>query len=125
MRNGACEYPWTRRSQALVLVISRWILATTPVRARDNPIAAGPHRFSVGRVQLWYRVAGRSSGVVFLHGGPGEGSQTFAHYAGGTLEARLRVLDSVSQVFDFIGGKGGTRTLDPGIMRTIPCKKAH
>jgi hypothetical protein len=35
------------------------------------------------------------------------------------------LLDGKSQLFDFIGGKGGTRTLDPGIMRTMPGKKAQ
>jgi hypothetical protein len=32
---------------------------------------------------------------------------------------------SEQKAFDLIGGKGGTRTLDPGIMRTTPGKKAQ
>lgn len=45
-------------------------------------------------VRLWYRVAGRGSGVpvVFLHGGPGQGSQSFAKYAGPELEKGLRMV---------------------------------
>ena len=41
-----------------------------------------------------------------------------------SLAAKMPGSKVNSQLFDFIGGKGGTRTLDPGIMRTIPGKKA-
>lgn len=62
--------------------------------AEQRPDAPGIHTFSAQGVQLWYRVAGMTSGtpVVFLHGGPGEGSQTFARYAGPRLEKRLRMV---------------------------------
>jgi len=62
--------------------------------ARTTATTTGQHRFAVGSVHLWYRVAGKPGGtpVIFLHGGPGEGSQTFAHYAGPALEARLRMV---------------------------------
>jgi predicted alpha/beta-fold hydrolase len=54
----------------------------------------GEHRYDVGGVRLWYRVAGQRTGapVIVLHGGPGEGSQTFARFAGPALEARLRMV---------------------------------
>jgi len=72
------------------------LLFPTPAAARPTPapISTGEHRFAVGGVHLWYRVAGKSGGtpVIFLHGGPGEGSQTFAHYAGPALEKRLRMV---------------------------------
>ncbi len=48
---------------------------------------------------------------------------------GETLNTQLSLADKChaprtrSQVLDFIGGKGGTRTLDPGIMRKEPGKK--
>ena len=62
--------------------------------ADQRPDARGMHTFSVQGVHLWYRVAGMTSGtpVVFLHGGPGEGSQTFARYAGPRLEKQLRMV---------------------------------
>lgn len=45
-------------------------------------------------VKLWYRVAGQDKGipVVFLHGGPGEGSQVMQALGGPALERRLRMV---------------------------------
>ena len=45
-------------------------------------------------VRLSYRVAGRKDGVpvVYLHGGPGQGSQSFAAFAGPKLERSLRMV---------------------------------
>lgn len=45
-------------------------------------------------VELWYRVAGQEKGipVVFLHGGPGEGSQVMQALGGPALERRLRMV---------------------------------
>ncbi|HEX8256724.1 MAG TPA: alpha/beta fold hydrolase [Allosphingosinicella sp.] len=45
-------------------------------------------------VRLWYRVAGRSGGIplVFLHGGPGQGSQTFQAVGGPELEKTQRLV---------------------------------
>lgn len=47
-----------------------------------------------GSVKLWYRVAGPSHGVpvLFLHGGPAEGSQGFARTVGPMLERDLRMI---------------------------------
>ena len=57
-------------------------------------LAPGEHHAVVNDVRLWYRVAGRTEGVpvVFLHGGPGQGSQTFARFAGPELERDLRMI---------------------------------
>ncbi len=56
----------------------------------------GPHTAVVNGVRLWYCVAGSSATaappVVFLHGGPGEGSQSFATLAGPALERSLRMV---------------------------------
>ena len=62
--------------------------------AERESLSPGVHRFGVDGVNLWYRVAGQAGGkpVVFLHGGPGEGSQTFAHFAGPALERTLRMV---------------------------------
>ncbi len=71
-------------------------IATAPLTAHGDPLAEGEHRFAhdPGPVEQWYRVAGRESGipVVFLHGGPGEGSMAFAHGAGPELEKVARVV---------------------------------
>lgn len=56
----------------------------------------GPHEIVVNGVRLWYRVAGTADAdappVVFLHGGPGQGSQGFAALAGPRLEPSLRMV---------------------------------
>lgn len=59
-------------------------------------LADGPHTLLVGGVRLWYCVAGAGAPgvapVVFLHGGPGQGSYHFAALAGPALEPRLRMV---------------------------------
>ncbi|HEX6909256.1 MAG TPA: alpha/beta hydrolase [Longimicrobium sp.] len=56
----------------------------------------GPHDVVINGVRLWYRVAGTAPAdappVVFLHGGPGQGSQSFAALAGPRLEPSLRMV---------------------------------
>lgn len=60
----------------------------------DASLTPGEHQAVVNGVRLWYRVAGQGEGapVVFLHGGPGQGSQTFARFAGPALERDLRMV---------------------------------
>lgn len=67
----------------------------------------GEHHAVVNDVRLWYRVAGRTEGVpvVFLHGGPGQGSQTFARFAGPALEPHLRMV--------YLDQRGGGRSERP------------
>ncbi len=59
-------------------------------------LGTGPHTLIVGGVRLWYCVAGRgapgAAPVVFLHGGPGQGSQHFAALVGPLLEPALRMV---------------------------------
>lgn len=59
-------------------------------------LRAGEHHVVVNGVRLWYRVAGTAPAdvppVVFLHGGPGQGSQSFAALAGPWLEPHLRMV---------------------------------
>jgi proline iminopeptidase len=59
-----------------------------------NPLATGPHTFQSDGLSLWYRVAGPSQGipVIYLHGGPAEGSQGLAHTSGPLLERKLRIV---------------------------------
>lgn len=59
-----------------------------------RPLAPGEHRFDSAGVELWYRVAGKTEGMplVFLHGGPGEGSQAFQAVGGPELEKTQRLI---------------------------------
>lgn len=68
--------------------------SAAPAVSEQAALRAGEHNVVVNDVRLWYRVAGRSSGVpvVFLHGGPGQGSQSFATIAGPALERELRMV---------------------------------
>jgi proline iminopeptidase len=54
------------------------------------------HEISAGGARLWYRVAGSGRAgappVVFLHGGPGQGSEHFDALAGRYLEPTLRMV---------------------------------
>lgn len=67
--------------------------AAAPASGAD-PLATGEHQVVADGVRLWYRVAGRGRGapVLFLHGGPGQGSQSFATIAGPELERSHRMI---------------------------------
>ncbi|HEU0099340.1 MAG TPA: alpha/beta hydrolase [Allosphingosinicella sp.] len=70
-------------------------LFAAPAAAENRAaLAPGVHETVVNGVRLWYRVAGRTKGVpvVYLHGGPGQGSQSFAKFAGPELEKGLRMV---------------------------------
>jgi proline iminopeptidase len=85
------------------IVASLWSIACTgsgPATTAPEPqaggLATGEHHVVVNDVRLWYRVAGETptgvAPVVFLHGGPGQGSQSFAALAGPHLEPLLRMV---------------------------------
>lgn len=55
----------------------------------------GAHRIRTpDGIELWYRVAGQDAGIpiIFLHGGPGEGSQVMQALGGPALERRLHMV---------------------------------
>jgi len=62
----------------------------------DPDLRAGAHEVQLNGVRHWYRVAGTAAAdappVVFLHGGPGQGSIHFAELAGPALEPSLRMV---------------------------------
>src|SRR3989454_1681595 len=80
------------------------LLVTVPASLRGQSIASaqisglrdGPHQVVINNVRLWYRVSGRPAAgvppVVFLHGGPGQGSYHFAALVGPYLERSLRMV---------------------------------
>jgi proline iminopeptidase len=67
--------------------------AQAPASA-NSLLKPGAHNQIINGVRLWYRVAGPEKGtpVVFLHGGPGQGSTTFARFAGPPLERSHRMI---------------------------------
>jgi proline iminopeptidase len=77
----------------LVALFAAPALSAAPGRSAA-PLSPGAHNQIINGVRLWYRVAGREGGtpVVFLHGGPGQGSQTFARFAGPPLERSHRMV---------------------------------
>lgn len=66
---------------------------TTVMPSALPALREGPHEAVIGGVRHWYRVTGTCSPgavpVVFLHGGPGEGSDRFATLIGPRLEGDL------------------------------------
>jgi proline iminopeptidase len=81
----------------------------------SNPLAIdkashaslGEHNLKVGDVRLWYRVAGKTGKIpiIFLHGGPGQGSQLFQAVGGPELEKTERVV--------YLDQRGGGRSDRP------------
>jgi proline iminopeptidase len=71
-------------------------LLAIPARAQSaaSAMATGEHDVVVNGVRLWYRVAGPEGAppVVFLHGGPGQGSVHFAALEGPRMERSLRMV---------------------------------
>ena len=71
-------------------------VSAQPAGAPADGLLAGPHTVVVNDVRLWYRVAGRAvpgaPPVVFLHGGPGQGSAHFAALTGPRMEPSLRMV---------------------------------
>lgn len=83
--------------RSLLVGLCAVLLSPAPVTAQvadPASLSPGEHHTMVNGVRLWYRVAGRPEGtpVVFLHGGPGQGGQTFARFAGPGLEPHLRMV---------------------------------
>ncbi|HEX8905951.1 MAG TPA: alpha/beta hydrolase [Longimicrobiaceae bacterium] len=70
--------------------------STTAALAQSSGLVTGEHDVVVNGVRLYYRVAGTGAAgappVVFLHGGPGQGSYHFAALEGPRLERSLRMV---------------------------------
>ena len=81
-------------SWLLFLVAPAMQAHASPSSAVAAPLAPGAHQTVVNDVRLWYRVAGQEEGipVVYVHGGPGQGSQSFAAIAGPALERTQRMV---------------------------------
>ena len=78
----------------LVLCALAAMVAAPTLAQTRAPLTPGLHDTLINGVRLSYRVAGPARGtpVVFLHGGPGQGSQTFARFAGPPLERAHRMI---------------------------------
>jgi len=82
------------RIAALVALLLASLWPNLAAAENREALRTGAHDQVINGVRLWYRVAGPSRGtpVVFLHGGPGQGSQTFARFAGPHLERTNRMV---------------------------------
>ena len=82
-----------RRINLLILLLLATFATAAPAQV-PAPLSPGLHDVVINDVRLSYRVAGQARGtpVVFLHGGPGQGSQTFARFAGPPLERANRMV---------------------------------
>jgi proline iminopeptidase len=82
------------RLSALILLTLASLWAAPSSARSGNPLSTGAHNEVINGVRLWYRVAGPARGtpILFLHGGPGQGSQTFARFAGPHLERTNRLI---------------------------------
>lgn len=78
------------------LLVIGLLCAARASRAQAPSLATGEHDVVVNGVRLWYRVAGVGTPgtppVVFLHGGPGYNSYSFAQIEGPLLEKQLRMV---------------------------------
>jgi proline iminopeptidase len=75
-------------------IIASAAAASTRAQQSSPSLSTGEHELKVSDVRLWYRVAGRQGGVpvIFLHGGPGQGSQVFQAFGGPQLERTQRLV---------------------------------
>ena len=80
--------------RVLLFIIFLALASSEGLARPTGTLARGVHNEVINGVRLWYRVAGRATGtpVVFVHGGPGEGSQSFATIAGSFLEPTVRLI---------------------------------
>src|SRR5439155_24487222 len=80
----------------LLFAVPASLRAQSAASSAVSGLRDGPHQVVVNNVRLWYRVAGRAvpgvPPVVFLHGGPGQGSYHFAALVGPSLERSLRMV---------------------------------
>jgi proline iminopeptidase len=86
------------KTGAILLALSLVLVAgpgkSAPPVTNDATLSPGAHQTIVNNVRLYYTVDGRSDGVplVYLHGGFGEGSQSFDMLIGDYLEPSLRMV---------------------------------
>jgi proline iminopeptidase len=81
--------------KSLIRLISIFFSVVLIAAAAPPGAVTGEHRVKAADgVELWYRVAGVERGVpvLFLHGGPGEGSQAMQALGGPALEKRVRMV---------------------------------
>src|SRR5438309_471945 len=90
MRMPAHQRLWLA---SLVLSLGATIARTQPV---PPALQTGEHEVVLNGVRLWYRIAGTPTSntqpVLFLHGGPGYNSYSFAQIEGPLVEKSLRMI---------------------------------
>ena len=90
----------TSRAVSIALTVAFLGVAGACAARRPDPAAsprpAGEYTLTVDTLALWYRVAGRpqpgTAPLVFLHGGPGQGSEHYERFAGRHIEPLLQIV---------------------------------
>jgi proline iminopeptidase len=87
---------------ALLLAVSTVPPSACATTARDalpavspRGVIPGEHTFQANGVRLWYCITGNPAStapIVFLHGGPGQGSFHFAALAGDAVEKHVQIV---------------------------------
>ena len=84
------------RLAALAVLVSLGSRGARAQAPSPGALATGEHNVVLNGVRLWYRVAGTGAPdappVLFLHGGPGYNSYSFAQIEGPLLEKQLRMI---------------------------------
>lgn len=86
----------TFRSLLETTLLFNFVATAALAQTSNTNLRAGEHDLIANGVRLWYRVAGTpkasSTPVLFLHGGPGYSSYSFAALEGPLLERSLRLV---------------------------------
>ena len=78
--------------KALLATLASILLAVPAAHAR-GPVEGGLQRFSASDgAAIVYRISGRGQPCIFIHGGPGQGSESFRQMGGEALEDFARIL---------------------------------
>lgn len=83
-----------RLTGLVAMMLAAFMTSSAAAAQPEASLAPGVHNEVVNGVRLSYSVKGRGKGtpLVFLHGGPGQGSQSFAMIAGRGLEQHFRII---------------------------------
>jgi proline iminopeptidase len=95
-----CEHPVRRMIAVIVLLAACTSAQQAPALIADSVLApglrSGSHEVELNGARHYYRVAGPARAdvapVVFLHGGPGQGSAHFEGLMGPLMERELRMI---------------------------------
>ncbi len=85
----------TSMRRALLVICGVGVWALTRAQGQTSALTPGPHDVLLNGIRFFYSVGGTAADappVVFLHGGPGQGSEHFEALGHRFLERELRVV---------------------------------